>query len=223
MLCGVEFGKELPLKHIPPAEKPRVAHPGRQALELPYIVGSRTQQHTVVVHRCGNKRIVGGALSLAVVALDKQTTHPCVPDAAGVAGQINTAGIVPRAAQTGLKDRKLIFAQLRCLVNGNNVVFLTLIPENVAVRRAVAEPYRRPAGKGYALFVLTVASQARDTRRHGQKMVRAQLPERTAMSRHLYRVSAAKPRELAPQRPRLTAAARPAVGNELLPRRKNSA
>ena len=198
-----------------------MAHPGRQALELPYIVGSRTQQHTVVVHRCGNKRIVGGALSLAVVALDKQTTHPCVPDAAGVAGQINTAGIVPRAAQTGLKDRKLIFAQLRCLVNGNNVVFLTLIPENVAVRRAVAEPYRRPAGKGYALFVLTVAHKPAILGEHGQKMVRAQLPERTANEQTPDTgIAQAKPRELAPQRPRLTAAARPAVGNELLPRRK---
>ena len=70
-----------------------------------------------------------------------------MPGPTGVAGQINTAGKIPGPAQTGLKYRKLMFAQLRCLVYGDDVVFLTLIAQHIPVGGAVAEKDSRAAGK----------------------------------------------------------------------------
>ena len=80
-------------------------------------------------------------------------------DASGVAGQIHPAGIRTDASQTGLQNRKLIFAQLRCLVDGDDVVFLPLITQNVAVCRAVTEGDRASVGKGKSLFAFAVGEK----------------------------------------------------------------
>ena len=129
------------------------------------------QQHSVVVDGGGNEVVISGIFPLAVVAVDKQPPDPGVSHASGIAGQINASGEIPRTAQTGFENRKLIFAQLRCLVYGDNVVFLTLIAKDVAVGGAVAKVNCRSAGEVHTLVRLGVAYKRAVFREHRQQMI----------------------------------------------------
>ena len=77
-------------------------------------------------------------------------------DASGIAGEVDTSREIPSTTQTGLEDRKLIFAQLRCLVDGYDIVFLTLIAERVALGGAVTEDYTASVFESELAVALTV-------------------------------------------------------------------
>ena len=147
MYRRIEFGEELTLEYVPSTEKPRVAQTRRQTLELKGIFRAGLHKRLVVVDLCGNEAVVGGILAVPEGAVDKQTLYPRVPDPAGVAGEVEPLRIDVHASQTGLENRKLIFAQLRCLVDGYDVVFLTLIAKGVARGRAEAESYAASVGQ----------------------------------------------------------------------------
>ena len=77
-------------------------------------------------------------------------------DAAGIAGKIDPFGKIIAPSQTGLENRKLMFAQLRCLVDGDDVVLLTLIPQQISVAGAVTEGDGTAAGHGKSFFSFMV-------------------------------------------------------------------
>ena len=63
-----------------------------------------------------------------------------MPDAAGVAGEVHSSRIVADTSETAFEGRELVFGDLRRFVDGDDVVFLPLIPERVGVAGEVAEP-----------------------------------------------------------------------------------
>ena len=65
-----------------------------------------------------------------------------------------------KASQTSLKNGKLMLAQLRCFVDGNYVILLTLITQKISVARAVPEENAAAVGKGQALFPLVILQKA---------------------------------------------------------------
>ena len=73
--------------------------------------------------------IVIRILARAEFAVYEKPLYPSVSDAAGITGKIDSFRKFVDASQTSLKNRKLIFAQLRCFVDGNNIEFLTLVSQ----------------------------------------------------------------------------------------------
>ena len=125
--CTPFAGEELTLENIPFAVEPSVTESRRQGLKPSHVVGIGAGEDIVVKNGCGDEGIIIGILAHAVFAVDKEPFDPGVTYPAGIAGEIDPPWAVGRASQTGLEDGKLIFAQLRCLVEGYDVVFLTLI------------------------------------------------------------------------------------------------
>ena len=131
----------------------------RERLQLANVIGICLQEDRIVVDKSGDELVVVRVFLLAEDAVDKQSFHPSVTDPTGITGQIHTTWKSFRASQTGLKDRKLIFAQLRCLVDGDDVVFLTLITESVASACAITELYTTAVWQRYLLFGLAVREE----------------------------------------------------------------
>ena len=134
-------------------------------------------------------------------------------DATGVAGQIHTLGEIPNASQTGLKNRKLIFAQLRCLVDGDDVVFLTLIAKGVPVRCAIAKGDAASVREGEALFAFPIGQERRKFGEQREDVVALKLCVGAANEQASDAgIGEAKTDQLSPKRPGFSAAARPSVG-----------
>ena len=141
LLRGVEFREELTLENVPATLEPGLPQAVGQAFELLDVLGEGFGQCAVVVDPGGNEKVVLGALAVAEESVDKKPLDPSVTDAAGVAGQVDPLWKAVDAAQAGLEHRKVVFAELGGLVDGDHVVFLTLITQSVPPRGAVAEIY----------------------------------------------------------------------------------
>ena len=68
-------------------------------------------------------------------------------------------GLKAPCSQTGLENRELIFAQLRCLVDGDDVVFLTLIAESISSVCAVPKLDAASVWKRDQLFGVAVREE----------------------------------------------------------------
>ena len=100
--------------------------------ELSGVIGTGFEKRVIVVHNGGDEMIVKRILADTEFAVDKKTFHPSVSDAARITSKINPLWKFVDASQTSLKNRKLIFAQLRSLINGNDVILLSLVAQNVS-------------------------------------------------------------------------------------------
>ena len=153
---GIEFGEELTLENIPFAVEPRVTESRRQGLKPSHVVGIGAGENAVVKNRGGDEGVIVGIFAEAVIAVNEKSFDPRMSDASGITGEVDTPRDFPSASQTGLEDSKLIFAQLRCLVDGYDVVFLTLIAEGVALGGAVTEDYTASVFESELAVALTV-------------------------------------------------------------------
>lgn len=169
--CLVELGKELTLENIPFAVKPGVTESRRQGLKSSHVVGVGAGENAVVKNRGGDKGVVLGGFTEAIIAVDEKPFDPGMTDAPGIAGEVDTPREIPSASKTSLEDSELILAQLRCFVDGNNVVFLTLIAEGVALCGAVAEDYTASVFESELAVALTVGEDRAVFRKKRREMV----------------------------------------------------
>ena len=214
----VEFGEELPFENVPFTVKPSLTKSRRQSFEPAHIVGIGAGENSVVEDGRGDEGVIVGILAAAVFAVDEEPLYPSVTDSAGVAGEIHTPRAVPSASQTSLEDGKLIFAQLRCFVEGYYVVFLPLIAKGVALGGGVAEGNGASVFKAECAVALAVGEDLTVLCEQRIQMVRAQLGESSAHKQAAKSgVSQAHKHQLSPKSPGFTASARASVGDELTP------
>ncbi len=154
-----ELGEELSLENVPPAMKPSVLESLWKTFKLLYVTGIALGEREIIVNESFYKSVVIRILVGMKFSVNEKPFYPSVTHSAGVACQIHTLGEIPNASQTGLKNRKLIFAQLRCLVDGYDVVFLTLVTEGVACACTVSKLDAATVGQRDGFFGVAVREQ----------------------------------------------------------------
>ena len=133
-------------------------------------------------------------------------------DPSGIAGEIHTPRKIRSATQTGLENRKSVFVQLRCLVYGNNIVFLTLISQNVSVACAEAEKYATAVFKAHCLFGIGIIKDTAVFPKEGNNVVGLKLRESPSYKETANGgIAQTHSDQLSPQRPGLTASSCSAV------------
>ena len=131
--------KELSLKDIPIAVKPRFFQLSRQSFKLLHIIGLVFHKRFIILNKSLNKNIIIGVFGLLKTPVDKKPLDPCMTLSAGVAGQIHSLGEIVDTTKAGTKHFKLMFRKLCCLVEKDTVIFRTLKIIKIAVFGTISE------------------------------------------------------------------------------------
>ena len=135
--------------------------------------------------------------------------------AARVAGEVHALWESAHAAQTSLEGLELVLRKLCRLVDEDDIVLLPLIPEHIPLRGAVAEPDVRAVREYKSLLLVVPVREARELQLHRENVILQQLGMCPADDEDVYAgITVRQHVGLLAHRPGLTAAARPAVGDE---------
>ena len=202
-----EVLEELPLKDIPVSLQPGLPQLLRQGLQLVDVVRLRLHQRQVVCDQALYERVILGTFSCLVPLVNKDPLDVAVALASGVAGVIDPLWQVVGAAQAGRDGFHLVFAELRRLVQENDIELRALVLVQVRIVSAVAEFDGAAVPKGQDLVPVVVLGVSHQLGPEDLDVVVHQLRVGPPDNQHLDAlVLACQQLGLCPHRPALAAA-----------------